>query len=224
VARPRVLLLAALTAICTAASAASSPALGARAHSHSSWHCAKAGSCKRSAHHKRSPRRGGATGHGRRCPHATLVPDRWNLELIRSATLCLVNRERAAHGERPLDQNRRLQRAAQGHTESMALRGYFNHIGPLGGTPLSRIRAAGYIYGSHVSYAVGENIAWGTRSLATPRAIVAAWMASPGHRANILDGRFRDTAIGVCSQLPYSLGHGQPGAIYTQDFGARAID
>ena len=48
---------------------------------------------------------------------------------------------------------------------------------------------------------------------------MAAWMASPGHRANILDARFRDTAVGVSAHLPSDLGGGQPGAIYTQDFG-----
>jgi uncharacterized protein YkwD len=80
------------------------------------------------------------------------------------------------------------------------------------------MRAVGYI--SHAAgYEVGENIAYGTLWLATPRAIVAAWMASPGHRANILDGRFRDTAIGVSTHLASSLSGGQPGAMYTQDFG-----
>ena len=44
-------------------------------------------------------------------------------------------------------------------------------------------------------------------------------MASPGHRANILDAHFRDTAIGVSARVPSSLGEGQGGGIYTQDFG-----
>ena len=64
------------------------------------------------------------------------------------------------------------------------------------------MRAAGYISSSRVGYEVGENIAWGTAALATPRAIVAAWMASPGHRANILDPRYRETGIGVSRTLP----------------------
>ncbi len=72
---------------------------------------------------------------------------------------------------------------------------------------------------SRAGYEVGENIAWGTLSLATPRAIVAAWMASPAHRANILDANFRETGIGVTPRPPASLAHGQAGAIYTQDFG-----
>jgi uncharacterized protein YkwD len=140
--------------------------------------------------------------------------------VIRAATLCLINRERIAQGEAPLQPNGRLEEAAQGHSENMARGDYFEHLGPAGQTPLSRMRAAGYIASSRFGYEVGENIGWGTLWLATPQAIVAAWMASPGHRANILDARFRDTAIGVAPHPPSSFAHGQSGAIYTQEFGA----
>ncbi len=139
--------------------------------------------------------------------------------MIRAATLCLINQERADHGEAALAPNADLQQAAQAHTESMAFGDYFEHDGPQGDTPLSRMVSCGYIYSSQVGYEVGENIGWGTFDLGTPRAIVAAWMASPGHRANILDARFHDTAIGVSPHVPASLSQGQPGGIYTQDFG-----
>jgi uncharacterized protein YkwD len=135
------------------------------------------------------------------------------------ATLCLVNRERTSHGDNPLTANSDLQQAAQGHTTSMVVEDYFEHLGPGGETPLQRMRASGYIYNSQIGYAVGENIAWGTLSMGTPRSIVAAWMASPGHRANILEGRFKDTGIGVSPHPPTALGGGQNGGIYTQDFG-----
>jgi len=157
-----------------------------------------------------------------RCANSTLRPTTGDLALIRAATLCLINRERAAHGERPLHANARLRRAAQQHTNSMVAHDYFEHVGPGGsggGTPLARMRAVGYISSSRVGYEVGENIAWGTLALATPRAIVAAWMHSPGHRANILDPRYRETGIGVSPHPPAALAQGQPGAIYTQDFG-----
>ena len=81
------------------------------------------------------------------------------------------------------------------------------------------MRSAGYIPSARVGYAVGENIAWATLWLASPKAIVASWMSDPGHRANILDATFRDTGIGVAPHPLASLAHGQPGAIYTQDFG-----
>jgi uncharacterized protein YkwD len=153
------------------------------------------------------------------CPGASLTPNAENLETIRTATLCLVNRERADNGESALQPNAQLQQAAQSHSESMVEKDYFEHVSPTGDTPLSRMIAAGYIYSSKVGYEVGENIGWGTLWLATPNAIVAAWMASPGHRANILDAHFRDTAIGVSPHAPAALAHGQAGAIYTQDFG-----
>lgn len=150
------------------------------------------------------------------------MPAARDLALVRAATLCLINRERLAHGERPLRTNARLGRAAQLHTDSMAAHDYFEHAGtggPGGGTPLSRMRAVGYISSSRVGYEIGENIAWGTLDLATPRAIVAAWMRSPAHRANILDPRYRETGIGVSGRAPAALAQGQPGAIYTEDFG-----
>jgi uncharacterized protein YkwD len=164
-------------------------------------------------HHGTAPAKPGA------CVDADLRPNPSDLARIRAAILCLVNRERMARGERPLRANGRLERAAQGYSEEMSLRGFFGHIGRRGATPLRRVRAGGYIYSSRVGYELGENIGWGTLWMATPRAIVAAWMASPGHRENILDPRYRDTAVGVSPRAPASLAHGQPGAIYTQEFG-----
>jgi uncharacterized protein YkwD len=156
------------------------------------------------------------------CPDANLAPSVSNVRMIRAATLCLVNRERARHGEPALHWNERLVRAAQSHTESMAFGDYFEHVGPGGETPLSRMRRTGYIYSSRLGFEVGENIAWGSLWLGTPKAVVASWMASPGHRANILDERFRDTGIGVSPHVG-AFAHGQSGGIYTQDFGVRVF-
>jgi uncharacterized protein YkwD len=153
------------------------------------------------------------------CEGANLRPDAENLEAVREATLCLVNRERVTRGERALTLNDKLERTAQEHSESMAQDDYFGHEGPGGSTPLSRMRAAGYIYSSRVGYEIGENIAWGTLWLATPRAIVESWMQSPGHRENILDPSYRDTGIGVSPHALASQAGGQAGGIYTQDFG-----
>lgn len=153
------------------------------------------------------------------CADAQLRPSAQNLELIRTATLCLVNRERLSHGMGALAPNAHLETAAQGHSADMAAGDYFEHDGRHGDTPLSRMRASGYIFSSRVGYAVGENIAWATLWMASPKAIVASWMASPGHRANILDATFSETGIGVSPHPLASLAHGQAGAIYTQDFG-----
>jgi uncharacterized protein YkwD len=184
------------------------------------------GCAHRSSFRERSGGRGGCTPHRPRgtlaCHGTQLGPTPRNTSAIRSAVFCLVNRERLRRGEEPLRPNMRLRRAAQGHSESMAAGGYFDHVSPGGATPLARMRAVGYISGRTRGYEVGENIGWGTLWKATPQAIVAAWMASPGHRANILDPRFRDTAVGVAAHLPRSLSGGQSGAVYTQDFGVRS--
>jgi uncharacterized protein YkwD len=147
------------------------------------------------------------------------MPTSQNLDRVRAATLCLINRERAGQGESPLAADPHLACAAQAHSDDMASGDYFDHVGPGGDTPLGRVRHCGYIYSSQVGYEIGENIGWGTLWLATPRAMVSAWMTSPGHRANILDGRYRDTAIGVSPHPLSSMARGQAGAIYTQDFG-----
>lgn len=147
------------------------------------------------------------------------MPQPGNLDRIRAAVTCLVNQVRESHGESPLQPNAQLQAAAQSHSDDMAAEDYFEHVGPGGDTPLDRMRASGYVPSSSAGYTVGENIAWGTLSLATPKAIVAAWVQSPEHLANILDASFRDTAVGVSTHPPASLANGQEGALYTQDFG-----
>jgi uncharacterized protein YkwD len=154
------------------------------------------------------------------CPGANLRPDEGNLEVVLAATLCLVNGERARFGAPPLVEDARLQSAAEAHSRDMVEGDYFEHVGPSGQTPLARIRAAGFIPNSTVGFVIGENIAWGTLWLASPREIVKAWMASPGHRANILDRAYRDTGLGIDPALPRSMSHGQAGGIYTQDFGS----
>ncbi len=182
-------------------------------HSTATHHNSRHPSVHRPTH--RSP----AAAHSSSCPEADVRPNEQNLEQIRTATLCLVNRERTGRGENPLSDNAHLDQSAQAHTEDMAFGGYVEHVGPHGDTPLSRMRSAGYIYSSSIGYEVGENIAWGTLWLATPRSIVDSWMASPGHRENILDPRFRDTGVGVSPHPPSALSRGQAGGIYTEDFG-----
>jgi uncharacterized protein YkwD len=153
------------------------------------------------------------------CQNTDLAPTEGNEGLLAQATLCLINQERARHGEGPLVLNANLAQAAQGHGTEMIGEDYFAHISPGGETPLERIRATGYFPNPQDGYAVGENIAWGTYELSTPRAIVAAWIASPEHLANILDGEYLETAISVVPAVPASLAQGQQGALYTQEFG-----
>jgi uncharacterized protein YkwD len=153
------------------------------------------------------------------CQNTELTPEASNLQLVREAVLCLVNQERAQNGRDPLTLNASLEQAAEGHCTELVADDYFAHISPSGETPVQRIAATGYLPGPSVGYAIGENLAWGTLSLSTPKAIVAAWIASPGHLANILESQYTETGIGVTPAVPASLGEGQPGASYAQEFG-----
>jgi uncharacterized protein YkwD len=153
------------------------------------------------------------------CENTELTPEAANLEAVDAATLCLVNQERARDNELPLLPNAQLAQAAARHSESMVGEDYFAHISPTGETPLERVQSSGYIPNADVGYTIGENIAWGTLYLATPSSIVAAWIASPEHLANILSAEYRDTAVSVLPAAPPSLAEGQPGAVYTQEFG-----
>jgi uncharacterized protein YkwD len=153
------------------------------------------------------------------CQNTEVTPAPENLALVRAAVLCLVNRERARSGESPLRVSASLEGAAEGHCAEMIAEDYFAHVAPSGETPVDRLRQAGYIPGPSFGYVLGENLAWGTYSLATPQAIVSAWIASPEHLANILDARYTDTGIGVSAAVPASFGAGAPGATYGQEFG-----
>jgi uncharacterized protein YkwD len=153
------------------------------------------------------------------CQNANLTPKGDNIESVVAATLCLINDERARFGESALIEDPRLSNAAAGHSRDMDARDYFEHVSPDGQTLLMRIQASGFIPNGNVGYTLGENIAWGTLWLGTPHSIVKAWMDSPGHRANILDGSYRYTGIGIDPALPRSKSNGQAGGMYTQDFG-----
>jgi uncharacterized protein YkwD len=147
------------------------------------------------------------------------MPEPGNLPLVRAAVLCLINRERAQNGESPLALNPELEQAAEGHSRELVSANYFAHVSPSGKTPVDRIRETGYIPGPSVGYVIGENLAWGTYGLATPAAIVSAWIASPGHLANILESQYSETGVGIATQVPASLANGAPGATYAQEFG-----
>ena len=97
---------------------------------------------------------------------------------IEQQVLALVNAARLQQGCQPVRLDGRLSAAARGHTEDMAVHDMFSHQGSNGSTPLQRAQARGY------PGPVGENIA---RGYPTPQAVMAGWLASPPHRANILN-------------------------------------
>lgn len=133
------------------------------------------------------------------------------------AILCLLNQQRTERGLSALRMNSRLSSAAQQHSSSMNLDGYFSHDSSDGSGFESRISASGYLRRSR-AWALGENIAWGSWVLGTPQAIVASWMKSPPHRANILQRRFREIGVGVDWGSPVDTGP-PVAATVTTDFG-----
>jgi uncharacterized protein YkwD len=153
------------------------------------------------------------------CQGTELTPEPGNLPAVRAAVVCLINRVRAEHDESPLLANADLEHAAEEHSQELVADDYFAHVSPNGTTPVDRVRNTGYIPAPSSGYVIGENLAWGTLNLATPQSIVSAWVASPGHLANILETQYQDTGIGVTAAVPPSLGDSQPGATYAQEFG-----
>lgn len=121
-----------------------------------------------------------------------------------SEVVSLVNQERAAAGCGPVSSNGALNTAAQGHSADMATNDYFSHTSPDGRSFADRIRAAGYS-GSTIA----ENIAAGQGSASS---VMASWMSSPAHRANILNCSFRHIGVGLARG-------GSFGTYWTQTFG-----
>ena len=154
-----------------------------------------------------------------RCENATTKPGQASEQVLAKATVCLVNLERTRRGMRSLRVNRRLSRAALSHTEDMVERRYFAHVSKSGTDVVDRLLSTGYLGGAR-SWLVGENLAWGTNRLSTPRQTVTNWMESRGHRANILKRRFREIGIGVVFHAPSGT-RSQVAATYTTTFGYR---
>jgi uncharacterized protein YkwD len=99
-----------------------------------------------------------------------------------------------------------LTRAARAHSQDMAAHGFFSHTGSDGSTPGQRVTRAGYRWSM-----VGENIASG---VATPHEVVAGWLASPHHCANIMTAGFRQMGVA------FAVDRANPRVIaWTEDFG-----
>lgn len=151
------------------------------------------GQQNRNAHQNRNGRQNRHIQQGKRhAPRTSVVVKR---------ILQLVNKERAAAGLRSLALNSRLSAAAQAHSDEMARTGLYAHTDPDGSSPGDRIQRAGYGWSMWA-----ENI---HHRQGSPEDIMADWMKSPGHRANILNPNLREIGIGVDAD----------GTYWTQDFG-----
>lgn len=134
---------------------------------------------------------------------------------IRSRVVVLVNEARSqarrCGSERfaaapPLRISSELTDAAEAHASDMARRKFFEHRGSDGSEPKDRVKRAGYR-----SKLTGENIALGPQSA---EEVVAGWLESPGHCANIMEPRFQDIGIGLAT------GRKRGQTYWVQEFGA----
>ncbi len=90
----------------------------------------------------------------------------------------------------PLKLNAQLTAAAQAKVKDMFTKQYFDHLSPSGKGPGDLAKSEGYQF-----LLVGENLAYG--DFGSDQALVDAWMASPGHRANILRPNYQDIGVAV---------------------------
>lgn len=125
----------------------------------------------------------------------------------------IVNKERSDSGLDSLSECPSLDQSAQLHSQDMNARDFFDHTNPDGKTPSDRIRLTGY-FGKSKSRWTGENIAAGFKDATS---VMAAWMKSPGHRANILNSKFTHLGVGIAGSRSDSI---YGGFIWTQNFGS----
>ena len=154
------------------------------------------------------------------CPGSNVRPRRTNAARIDTATLCLIDEVRVAHGLHALRANRELQTVAVSQVETMVRLDYFSDTRPSGATPETLIAATRY--GRHAeSLSTAENIGWGTKSDATPAQMVTAWLQSPPHRENIFTAEFLEAGVGATAAVPSLLAHGESGATYALELATR---
>jgi uncharacterized protein YkwD len=130
-----------------------------------------------------------------------------------------VNAVRAVHGLAALQVSSGLMSAALAHSEEMGAAGYFAHDSANGAAFWRRIQR--FYPPAQARWVVGENLLWSSPKLDVSGAL-AAWLASPEHRANLLTPRWRQIGVAVVrrSDAPGVYG-GRTVAIVTMDFGAR---
>lgn len=103
------------------------------------------------------------------------------------AIINITNQQRTANGLTPLAWNAALSNSAFLKAQDMCNKDYWSHTAPDGTTAWTLIEQSGYEY-----LDAGENLA---KNFTDDTATVAGWMASPGHRANILKSDYSDIGV-----------------------------
>jgi uncharacterized protein YkwD len=155
-------------------------------------------------------------------PAATAAPQRHAAALtpLESGVLVDINTFRRAHHLAPLRLNAKLGAAARAHTVQMAQEGYFAHESADGALFWKRIQS---FYGSSPwqYWSVGENLLWSAPDVSPTKAL-QMWLASPEHRANLMNARWREIGIAaVHVAAAPGVYRGLDVTIVTTDFGVR---
>lgn len=146
--------------------------------------------------------------------HKRVGRSRRSRRSARKALVCLHNEYRRRKGLPRLRENRRLINAAGAHSRSMVRKRYFSHFEPGGVDLKARLTRSRYLPAR--TWVVGENIAYRRGSPAT---VFRAWLDSPPHLANIVQGRFREIGVGIAPGTPGVLR--RSGATFTVNFARR---
>jgi uncharacterized protein YkwD len=118
-----------------------------------------------------------------------------------------TNKQRLEHKLPVLVANERLTASAQRKANEMAALGLFAHTMSDGRQSWDYILDSGYIYRN-----AGENLAV---HYVNEKVLVAAWMNSPTHRANILNKTYKDVGVGIA----FGTFNGYPGYLVVQHLG-----
>lgn len=130
-----------------------------------------------------------------------------NSSIDKEKIIELTNKERQKNGLQPVKENAALDNAAQLKADNMFSENYWAHFAPSGKTPWDFILGAGYKF----TYA-GENLA---KNFYNSDDVVSAWMASPTHKENLLNGKYNDIGIAVVDGVL----NGQKTTLVVQMFG-----
>jgi uncharacterized protein YkwD len=123
-----------------------------------------------------------------------------------------TNTQRGSSNESSLALNAALDNAAQAKANDMVAQNYWSHDTPSGQPPWVFISAAGYRY-----VTAGENLAYG---FDTSEAVINAWMASPEHRANVLNATYQDVGFGIANSTNYQ--NSGPETVVVAEYGQPA--
>lgn len=140
---------------------------------------------------------------------------------LESLVFVELNKVRKAHGLKSLRRSSPLAAAADTHSRAMGAHGFFAHESRDGSVFWKRVKRF-YDSRGFGSWSVGENLLWSTPGIDAARAL-ELWMASPGHRKNILTPRWREIGLSAVTVTgaPGVFG-GRDVIIITTDFGVRS--